>query len=388
MKLSDRRDIRNARSNAVAGFKSGDTFAGNYKIISLIGQGGMGAVYRVHHMFLNREFALKTIPPEEVTPQSWQRFQLEAKSVAKLEHRNMVKIYDLGVADSRIPFYVMDLLEGESLSERLKRNGSLPVEEVLEVFAQVAEGLAFAHERGFVHRDIKPANIMLTNLQSKPLKPVIKILDFGIAKLANPGLQEGAAVTQTGQIFGSPLYMSPEQCRGAEVDPRSDVYSMGCAIYETLTGAPPFMGDTALVTMVKHQKEIPLKLREASMGRDFPHSLEVVVERCLAKDKEDRYQSAAALAGDLRTVQSGKPIIAPSFSPRLTRSRRPDEDDDEEDDEDYEEDEGSEFDDAEEESQDGIPKFMVIAISVAVVLLLSASGLLIYVLVTGQNLAP
>lgn len=381
------------RGQAAVTFKSGDTFAGNYRIISLIGQGGMGAVYRVHHMFLNREFALKTIPPEEVTQQSWQRFQLEAKSVAKLEHRNMVKIYDLGVADSRIPFYVMDLLEGESLSERLKRSGSLPVEEVLEVFAQVAEGLAFAHERGFVHRDIKPANIMLTHMgaDNQPFKPVIKILDFGIAKLANPGMHDGAAVTQTGQIFGSPLYMSPEQCRGAEVDPRSDVYSIGCAIYETLTGAPPFMGDTALVTMVKHQKEVPLKLREASMGRDFPHSLEVVVERCLAKDKEDRYQSAVALANDLRTIQSGKPIIMPSFAPRRTIDRRhQDEDEDEDDDQsDYDE----EYDDdaeetEEEETQDGIPKFMVVAISVAVVLLLSASGLLIYVLVTGQNLAP
>lgn len=379
--MSERRDTKNGRGQ-VANFKSGDTFAGSYRVISLIGQGGMGAVYRVHHMFLNREFALKTIPPEEVTQQSWQRFQLEAKSVAKLEHRNMVKIYDLGVADSRIPYYVMDLLEGESLSERLKRSGSLPVEEVLEVFAQVAEGLAFAHERGFVHRDIKPANIMLTNIQSQPFRPVIKILDFGIAKLANPGIHDGAAVTQTGQIFGSPLYMSPEQCRGAEVDPRSDVYSMGCAIYETLTGAPPFMGDTALVTMVKHQKEVPLKLREASMGRDFPHSLEVVVERCLAKDKLDRYQSAVALANDLRTIQAGKPIIAASFAPRRVQT-----DDDYDDDIDQEDDEG-EYEEAEEEAQDGIPKFMVVAISVAVVLLLSASGLLIYVLVTGQNLAP
>jgi len=348
--------------------KEGDIFAGSYRIISQIGHGGMGAVYRVHHAFLNREFALKTIPPDEVTKESWARFQMEAKSVAKLEHKNMVKIYDLGIADGKYPYYVMDLLEGESMADLLKRQATISLAEALEIFSQIADGLNFAHERGFVHRDIKPANIMLT-YDKGASKPTVKILDFGIAKLATPTGQDCAATTNTGAIFGSPLYMSPEQCRGAEVDPRSDIYSVGCALYETLTGAPPFMGDSALITMVKHQKEIPLKLREASLGKDFPDGIETVVAKLLEKEKEDRYQSLTELARDLQAIRAGKPLAIPQ-SYRRQREEQYDDDYD---------------DEAEEDNSQssGMPKVVIVAIIVATVLLLAATVLLIYVLSTG-----
>jgi serine/threonine-protein kinase len=355
--------------------KEGDTFAGSYRIISQIGHGGMGAVYRVHHAFLNREFALKTIPPDEVTKESWARFQMEAKSVAKLEHKNMVKIYDLGIAEGKFPYYVMDLLEGESLAELLKRQATLPLAEALEIFCQIADGLNFAHERGFVHRDIKPGNIMLT-FDTGATKPTVKILDFGIAKLATPTGQDCAATTNTGAIFGSPLYMSPEQCRGAEVDPRSDIYSIGCALYETLTGAPPFMGDSALITMVKHQKEVPLKLREASLGKDFPEGIEIIVARLLAKEKADRYQSLTDLHNDLLAVKNGKPLTTPYFNKKRIQEAY-DDDDDYEDEED---------EDEENSQSSGMPKIVIVAIIIATVLLLAATILLIYVLTTGQGL--
>ncbi len=358
------------KSSNLLTIKEGDTFAGSYRIISQIGHGGMGAVYRVHHAFLNREFALKTIPPDEVTKESWARFQMEAKSVAKLEHKNMVKIYDLGIADGKYPYYVMDLLEGESMADLLKRQATISLNEALEIFGQIADGLNFAHERGFVHRDIKPANIMLT-YDKGATKPTVKILDFGIAKLATPTGQDCAATTNTGAIFGSPLYMSPEQCRGAEVDPRSDIYSVGCALYETLTGAPPFMGDSALITMVKHQKEIPLKLREASLGKDFPEGIEVVVARLLEKEKEDRYQSLTELARDLQAVKAGKPLAVPYAYHKPKADLY-------EDDQDYD-------DDSEEENaqSSGMPKVVIVAIVVATILLLAATVLLIYVISTG-----
>jgi serine/threonine protein kinase len=333
----------------------------------------MGAVYRVHHAFLNREFALKTIPPDEVTKESWARFQMEAKSVAKLEHKNMVKIYDLGIADGRIPYYVMDLLEGESLADLLKRKATLSLAETLDIYIQIADGLNFAHERGFVHRDIKPGNIMLT-FDKGASKPTVKILDFGIAKLATPTGQDQAATTNSGAIFGSPLYMSPEQCRGAEVDPRSDIYSIGCALYETLTGAPPFMGDSALITMVKHQKEIPLKLREASLGKDFPDGMEKIVARLLEKEREDRYQSLTDLSRDLLAVQQGKSLATPYKYPRRIQEQfEPEEFDDEEYDQEEEEEE-------EEERSQQMPKIVIVAIIVACILLLAATAFLFYVL--------
>jgi serine/threonine-protein kinase len=207
-------------------------------------------------------------------------------------------------------------------------------------------------------------------------KPTVKILDFGIAKLATPTGQDCAATTNTGAIFGSPLYMSPEQCRGAEVDPRSDIYSIGCALYETLTGAPPFMGDSALITMVKHQKEVPLKLREASLGKDFPEGIEIIVARLLAKEKADRYQSLTDLHNDLLAVKSGKPLTTPYFNKKRVQEAYDDDDD-------YED---EEEEDEEYSQSSGMPKIVIVAIIIATVLLLAATILLIYVLTTGQGL--
>jgi serine/threonine protein kinase len=297
----------NIQTNLGSNLKQGDTLGGSYQVLHLIGQGGMGAVYKVHHSFLQKDFALKTIPREDLTQATWERFKQEAKTLGRLDHVNLVKIYDLGMAQGNLPYYVMELLEGESLSDRLKRQGPMDPQEAILIFMQVANGLAYAHERGLVHRDIKPGNIMLTYFKTEGKQPIlqVKLLDFGIAKLvkqdplskAQP--PAGMADTSTMDIFGSPLYMSPEQSTGEGVDHRADIYSLGCSLFETLTGTPPFMGESALITMMKHQKEMPPSLREASLGRQYPQSLEKIVQRLLAKDPDARYQRLEELSRDL-----------------------------------------------------------------------------------------
>jgi serine/threonine-protein kinase len=285
--------------------QEGDVIGGSYQVIGLIGVGGMGAVWKVHHTFLNKQFALKTIPREELTQATWERFKLEAKTLARLDHVNLVKIYDLGMAKGNLPFYVMELLDGESLADKLKRKGALGMEETVAIFAQVATGLAYAHEKGLVHRDIKPGNIMLTDFTQEGRSPVlqVKLLDFGIAKLVKPDASsEESGLTGTFDILGSPFYMSPEQSQGAAVDYRADIYSLGCTLFEALTGTPPFMGESPLITMMKHQKETPPTLKEATLGREFPPLLEAIVARLLAKPRDARYQRLDELVKDLSMV--------------------------------------------------------------------------------------
>ncbi len=273
-----------------------------YQVLSLIGEGGMGAIYKVHHMQLRKDMALKTFASRNLSSESWHRFQREAQSIAKLKHKNIVEVFDFGIIQNELPYYTMTLLKGESLAERIAREGPLTPERALQVFLQAAEALAHAHRHNIVHRDIKPGNIFLEDdAAAQRARSDVKIVDFGIAKLAeNAGAAGDQSLTQVGTIFGSPLYMSPEQSLGLEVDQRSDIYSFGCALFEALTGAPPFYGETALATILCHQNKKPARLSDTMGGVVLPQRLDNLLAKLLEKRPDERYQTFSLVSSDIK----------------------------------------------------------------------------------------
>ncbi|CAN5471044.1 hypothetical protein BH11CYA1_BH11CYA1_20310 [soil metagenome] len=272
-----------------------------YEVIGLIGHGGMGAVYRVRHLFLSKEMALKVLPSEHVSEVSWRRFQIEAQAIARLTHPNIVRIFDMGMVDGVTPYYAMELLNGQSLAQILKKRHVLPISETIAIFRQVCAGLAYAHEHDIIHRDIKPANIVLQEVEPGVISA--KLVDFGIAKLTGLGDSDKQGLTRPGEVFGSPQYMSPEQCAGLAVDSRTDLYSLGAALFETLTGKVPFRGSDAMATVQMHQNETPPSLLEASEGADFPQSIQNLVEALLEKEPDNRPQSASEVAAELLSIE-------------------------------------------------------------------------------------
>lgn len=279
-------------------------FGEKYQIVSLIGRGGMGVVYRVHQVMLGKDFALKVLDLHQSSDVTVRRFQQEARTASQLRHRNLVEVHDFGVFDDGQPYLVMDLVDGVTLSQVLKQKGALPVDFVINLCIQVCCGLIYAHEQGVVHRDIKPGNIMLLHHGENLTEGTVKVVDFGIAKLTQSEDGEIQTLTKTGEIFGSPVYMSPEQCRGTAVDRRSDIYSLGCVMFECLTGSPPFLGDSAMTTMLKRLSEAPVSLKEGSLGREFPPALENIVRKMLAVDLDERYQELRTVVKELNALQS------------------------------------------------------------------------------------
>lgn len=277
----------------------------------------MGVVYKVEQIFLGKELALKTIDRQLMSDITVRRFQAEARAAFAVDHPNIVAVHDFGLFEDDTPFLVMEIVQGETLTDRLKR-GTLSVDEAISIYIQVCFALAHAHESGVVHRDIKPSNIMLLNDVPEGIETGVKILDFGIAKLAHSGDGEGQTLTQTGEIFGSPLYMSPEQCLGGKVDHRADVYSLGCVIFESLTGTPPYVGENALMTMMLHQTATIPTLKEGSLGSEFPPQLERLVSSMLAKNPDDRYQNLGVAAHELAALKRGE---APKLSSAIIPKR-------------------------------------------------------------------
>jgi serine/threonine protein kinase len=228
-----------ASPQQISDLQPGAILGGRYEVVSLLGVGGMGVVYRVNQIFLDKHFALKTIGKLQTSDTKIRRFQLEARAAFAVNHPNIIAVNDFGLLDDGTPFLVMELIEGQTLTDRLKeKGGKLAITDVIQIFVQACFGLAYAHENGIVHRDIKPSNIMILNGIPLSSEGSVKIVDFGIAKFAQHDDGEVQALTKTGEIFGSPLYMSPEQCSGEHVDYRSDIYSLGCVLFEALTGTP------------------------------------------------------------------------------------------------------------------------------------------------------
>jgi serine/threonine protein kinase len=304
----------------------GQLIAGQYRIISRIGEGGMGVVYRVEQVFLHKQFAMKTLHAK-FSDKALRRFQKEAQTTSILQHPNIVYAHNFAVLDSGQPFFIMDLTEGETLEQMLKRKGALSLSETLEVFVPICSALTYAHKMGVIHRDIKPGNIIITQDVLHPGTMVPKLVDFGIAKMADAGMQDG--LTRTGEVFGTPAYMSPEQCLGQSVDHRSDIYSLGCLIFEALTGAPPFAASTALANMMMHKSEPAPSLMQASLGKKFPAHVESALAKALAKSPVDRFQTcdqlAAALSnqpgGDKLAQKPGKEPAKDPSTPLLTKGK-------------------------------------------------------------------
>ncbi len=271
------------------------TRLGPYEILGIIGSGGMGDVYRAHDTRLGREVALKVLPREMAAdPERRRRFEEEARAASALSHPNIVAVYDAGLHEGT-PFIVTELLLGQSLADRAAQ-GALPLRKALDCAAQVARGLSAAHERGIVHRDVKPANLFLTE------QGQVKILDFGIARREATAAMARSGGGRTpgtvpGLVLGTVGYMSPEQVRGEAVDARSDQFSLGCVLYELLSGQAPFRRPSAAQTMAAVLETEPPPLHEGNAR--VPRPVAWVVERCLAKDPQDRYGSTSDLARDL-----------------------------------------------------------------------------------------
>ncbi|CAN5523622.1 hypothetical protein BH11CYA1_BH11CYA1_03560 [soil metagenome] len=286
-------------------FASGTVIGGVFKIKSTIGLGGMGMVYIAEHTALGRHFALKVLRPELVNEKVWLRFQAEAKTLAALNHNTFVKVYDLGIHEKAFPYYSMDLVQGRNLEQIVAEDGAFKLNSALKIFITVLEGLAYAHRNGIIHRDIKPANIMFSESKGSNADE-IKILDFGISKLIDSHERERQNLTRAGEVFGSPYYMSPEQCMGESVDARTDIYSIGCSLFEALTGFLPFDADNSVDIITMHQETKPPALSDVLPEADFPASIEFVIKKCLEKLPVNRYQTAKELEIDLTRVLEGK----------------------------------------------------------------------------------
>jgi len=303
------------RDSAVAPlFDIGSIVLEKYQVIKLLGVGGMGSVYQVRNLHSHVEYALKYLNGQHATNTVWRRFHNEVRAAGKLDHPNLVKVHDFGLLPDGQPYFIMDLVHGVTLADELKAKTRLSLERTLKIMIQVAFAMAYAHDHGVVHRDIKPSNIMITSDQ-EIFAGNVKLVDFGIAKLTGQDGYNQMTLTRTGEIFGSPLYMSPEQCAGIATDHRSDLYSFGCVMYEALTGAPPILGETALSTMSKHQSERPVPLKEASLGITFPAVSELIIAKLLEKDPESRYQNAHELLADL--VRLEQHLVAGASAPNV-----------------------------------------------------------------------
>jgi serine/threonine-protein kinase len=260
---------------------------GRYDIVRPLGKGAMGVVYLAHDPLLERDVALKVMVAQIADdPDLSKRFEREAKAVARMTHPNVVTVYDLGYHDDGSPYIAMELLKGQDLAKAVRATPPLPIERKVAIILQVLTGLAHAHQAGIVHRDIKPANIFINADGS------VKIMDFGVARLTT------ASMTGTGNIIGTADYMSPEQVKGARVDPRSDIFSVGCMLYELLTGKRPFHADNLMAIFYKiTHEDVNFDLVPASAEHD---ALLPILRRAMAKELEDRYQTAAEFAAELR----------------------------------------------------------------------------------------
>jgi len=294
----------------------GAVFGDRYEIIARIGQGGMGTVFKARHRFMDRSVAIKTVHSDLISdPRNMQRFQQEARAASALSHVNIVTVYDFGLSSANVPFLVMDYLQGDSLGDLIEQRGFVEAQRAIPIFIQICRALAHAHKRGILHRDLKPSNIIV--IQTDEAKDVVKLVDFGIAKLLPRPERVLPRLTQTGEVFGSPYYMSPEQCMGQALDARSDIYSLGCLMYETLSGKPPIRGPNILATVFAHVNEAPVSISSMNPDVYVPSQLERAILTTLAKDPASRYQSADELREHLErllapAVASGEQATAQS----------------------------------------------------------------------------
>ena len=300
----------------------GHTLDDKYRLEARLGTGGMGTVYRARHMLIDRPVAVKVLNQRFVEDEAARtRFRREARAAGRLQHTNAVTVTDFGESPDGYVYLVMELLEGRTLRDVLAKEAPLDAARSVSLMLQISAAVAAAHEAGIIHRDLKPANIFI--VQRAEVPAVVKVLDFGIAKLAAESLDEDEAMTltQVGAMIGTPRYMSPEQCDGAELTPAADVYSLGVILYEMLTSTVPFSGSTPLSIAMKHTSEVPRSPRE--FVSTIPPALEQVVLHTLEKRPADRPANAAEFRKELLATAErlGLEHAAATSSPNLKALR-------------------------------------------------------------------
>ena len=291
----------------------GEVIAGKYRVEGTVGRGGMGIVLSAQHLQLGQKVAIKLLlaNPTEREPAST-RFLREARAAAGLHSDHVVRIHDLGVLESGVPFMVMELLRGTDLGSLIDSRGALPTNLALEYVLQACDAIAEAHALGIIHRDLKPSNLFLTRRSDGD--PLIKVLDFGISKAIGPDSELDGELTATRTVLGSPFYMSPEQVRDSKsVDSRSDVWSLGVILQELITGEPAFSADTFPGICAAIVADPPASMR--ALRPDVPEEVESIVRRCLEKNPRDRYQSVPALMRAIEAVLPRRSRSLPSLPP-------------------------------------------------------------------------
>ncbi|MBS1956031.1 MAG: protein kinase [Cyanobacteria bacterium SZAS-4] len=279
---------------------TGKIFAEKYLLQEMIGSGGLGAVFKAKHIYIDRTVALKFLHPEVVQdPLAMRCFQREATAIANVQHSNIVTIYDFGISATNDPFLVMEFISGPSLADILQDEGKLPISHALNLSIQICEGLAAAHESGVVHCDLKPANILIRRENGKE---IVKLVDFGLVQLL-PRQQVSPQNQLTNKYFicGTPLYMSPEQCAGKPVDARTDIYSFGCMLFELITGEPVFAGDTPMELFAKHLEVEPQSIANVTTA-PLPDGLAELIGSMLKKQAEQRPKSMQMVGQSLKEM--------------------------------------------------------------------------------------
>ena len=283
-----------------------------YELGEILGFGGMSEVHLARDQRLHRDVAIKVLRADLARdPSFYLRFRREAQNAAALNHPAIVAVYDTGEAETPsgpLPYIVMEYVEGVTLRDIVHTDGPMEQQRAIEVIADACQALNFSHQHGIIHRDVKPANIMISEAGA------VKVMDFGIAR----ALADASSVTQTAAVIGTAQYLSPEQARGEKVDARSDVYSLGCVLYEMLTGEPPFVGDSPVAVAYQHVREDPVPPSQRHEG--IPPELDAVVLKALAKNPDNRYQTAAEMRADLVKVHSGEQPDAPKVFTDAERS--------------------------------------------------------------------
>ncbi len=278
----------------------GRTLDGRYRVEAVLGEGGMGLVYKARHAMLNKPLAIKVLKPEvSKDTEVMQRFQQEAQSASAIGSQHIIDISDFGTLPDGATYFVMEFLDGVSLTKAMEMEHPMRTPRIIRVAKQICDALGAAHERSIVHRDMKPDNIYLVKRGNDT--DFVKVLDFGIAKVGGAS----SKLTKAGQVFGTPHYMSPEQCAGANVDQRTDIYALGVILYEMASGRVPFDADNLMGILTKHMYEKPIAPHELPPPVEVPPGLEAIIMKCLEKSTDVRYQSMADVKADLEAIEKG-----------------------------------------------------------------------------------
>ena len=280
----------------------GTLIDGKYEITSMLGSGGMGSVYAAKQKDLKRQVAIKILQiPLANHESSKQRFEREAKLLASLEHEHLLKLYAVGFYAELLPYLVTELVDGRTLAQELQKTHRLPLSRVLNIGIQVCQAMEYVHKNKIVHRDLKPQNIML---QSGQQADFAKVLDFGLARIAVSGSGSNT-ITESGDVVGTPSYLSPEQCIGKRADARSDIYALGCVLYECICGTPPFVGDNAVGVMYLHCNQLLTPPSQLLNDRSLEHTVDMVLLKALQKNPDDRFQSMQEFEDALKKLLYG-----------------------------------------------------------------------------------